>query len=188
MTEWTGHVQITDLEDSVLPLTRPVAALFFTMRKSKGRLFPGYCSFLGLMASLSVFGLPCANPLSVNKCHLEEQCRFKCLERSFSPSPVSKIVLYIYASSMFCCSSPLKADRNFAYIMLKLSYTSFKACKAELIYCGTAVLLLLPRPLTVLQKMWRSHGASPAGARSERQQAFLTEIFILPGFYGFFTS
>lgn len=40
----------------------------------------------------------------------------------FYPSPVNKILLYIHASSkLFCCSSPLKAGRNFAQVV---SHTS----------------------------------------------------------------
>lgn len=137
-----------------MPLIGPIAALLFTMLKSKGRLFLGCCSFPELMEPLSVFGFFHVQILfQYTDITWENNMDFN--KRFFFPSPLNKILLYIYASSKFFAT--LKTDRNFAYIMLKLSYTSFKACKVELIYCSMAELLLLPRPLTVLQTILMSH-------------------------------
>lgn len=134
------------------------------MLKSKGRSFLGCCYFLGLIDPLSVPTFPYANPFNIQI----SRGRTIWIWKAFFPTAVNTILLYICASSvLFCCWSTLKTDRNFAYIVFKLSYTSFKACKGEGKHFGTEVLLLLPRPPTVLQKTLLSHWALPMGAWSE---------------------
>jgi len=73
----TGHIQITDLEDSAGTLTALTTLCLLTVLKSKGRSFLGCCYFLGLMDLLSVPRIPYANPLSIYKYHTEEQYGFE---------------------------------------------------------------------------------------------------------------
>lgn len=65
----TGHVQVTDLEDSAVTPTAPTTVCPLTVLKSKGRSLLGCCYFLGLIDLLSVPTFPYANPFNIQISH-----------------------------------------------------------------------------------------------------------------------
>lgn len=132
-----GHVQVTHLEDSFLPLTSPGADLFLAI-----------CSLYWLQVSPKVNGISLCvcivvYPLSIHQYLLEEQCRIKCLESSLSPSSVNEITLYVYASSTLFCAHP-------HWKLIEILHTSCSNYPTPHLRLtkrgGTAVLFCFPCP------------------------------------------